>query len=48
MIKEEKREHIATLIREYKSETGEDATSGGKITKQFEEWRKLKKKKRTN
>ncbi len=42
MIKEEKREHIIQLIRQYKKETGYEATSGGKITPQFELWRKNK------
>jgi hypothetical protein len=44
MIKEEKREYIIQLLRQYRSETGENPTSGGKITQQFENWRNLKKK----
>ena len=45
MIQEEKRDYIIQLIREYKKETGKEATSGGKITPQFEIWRKSKKQK---
>ena len=47
MIQEEKRELITQLIRQYKKETGKDAISGGKISEQFEIWRKDRKKNST-
>ena len=42
MIQEEERKTIFELVRNYKRETGKEATSGGKVTKQFKEWRKQK------
>ncbi len=36
----EDRDDILTLVRKFKSETGEEATFGGKISERFENWRK--------
>jgi len=41
-LKDQGRDRIMKLIREYKRETGQDAISKGKITKDFQEWRKLR------
>jgi len=43
MIQEEQRSHVIKLIREYKNETGKEATSGGKVSKHFQKWRHKKK-----
>jgi len=46
MIKERDRDHIFNLLKEYREETGREATAGGDITNDFLIWRKTKEQKK--